>query len=126
MIPLVPFAASSISPFESFEELGVEIPPIMGVANNTGGQTGGGGVKQLLHSEAEQEEEGMRVLYEDPGQADERKKLMSLFKSQGQGQGQGQQGRGKEGTPPEVVRASEVITGRRGARTRRSARLEGF
>lgn len=61
-------------------------------------------------------EESMRVLYEDPGQRDEKKRLMSLFESQ-----------------PQVGEAEKGVAGvkgggkkSRGKSVRRSQRIAGF
>jgi DNA replication regulator DPB11 len=55
-------------------------------------------------------EESMRVMYEDPGQRDEKKRLMSLFESQNE-DGKALCGSGKQP---------------KGVRTRRSTRIAGF
>ncbi|KAF8151040.1 hypothetical protein B0H34DRAFT_160966 [Crassisporium funariophilum] len=62
---------------------------------------------ELLESGAKGQDESVRVMYEDPGQRDEKKRLMSLLK--GGSQSQSQQGQGQ----------SE-------GRTRRSTRIAGF
>jgi DNA replication regulator DPB11 len=56
-----------------------------------------------------QEESSMRVMYEDPGQRDEKKRLMNLLKNQA----------GGEDDPL-------VSSGGFGKRTRRSVRIAGF
>lgn len=79
------FTISSINPYESFDDLNVN-------GENSGAK-----------------EESVRVMYEDPGQRDEKKRLMNLLKSQ----------------------ADDVLPGSgKGAkslgRTRKSARIAGF
>lgn len=54
-------------------------------------------------------DETMRVMYEDPGQRDEKRRLMNLLKSS---------------TPPETVNGES--NGSVSARTRRSTRIAGF
>lgn len=58
-------------------------------------------------------EESMRVMYEDPGQRDEKKRLMSLFESQNQGGDESYSG-GRSGTK----KGASAI--------RRSTRMAGF
>ncbi|KAF8193425.1 hypothetical protein BJ912DRAFT_241190 [Pholiota molesta] len=60
-------------------------------------------------SSTRSQEESMRVMYEDPGQRDEKRRLMSLLKSQSGGEEEA-------GSKPGSI----------GSRTRRSARVPGF
>ena len=83
-----PSYARSLSPFESYDELS-------------------------LIDGARSYEESMRVTYEDPGQRDEKKRLMSLFETQTQS-GEDSHAAGRKG-------------GRKGpAAVRRSTRVAGF
>lgn len=77
----------SLSPFESYDELNIN-----------------DGDGQLV-------EESMRVTYEDPGQRDEKKRLMSLFESQSE------EGRASRGSAKK---------GKASVKTRRSTRIAGF
>lgn len=54
-----------------------------------------------LVGEGQSFEESMRVMYEDPGQLEEKEKLMKLLESQTQGEGHGSAGKRvtKKGVP---------------------------
>lgn len=91
---LIPFAASSISPFESFELDESVLPPIVETIGGAGpsnlkGATGKRTSARrttrssvIGNSNGEVEDEGsMRVMYEDPSVDEERRKLMKLLKS---------------------------------------------
>ncbi|KAF9450451.1 hypothetical protein P691DRAFT_725915 [Macrolepiota fuliginosa MF-IS2] len=89
-IHIIPFAASTISPFESFDVAEDDMLPIIepaaGNRKSAGKHTSSRRTKSSAvgGSVEPEEEQSMRVTYEDPGLADERKKLMRLLKSQNQ------------------------------------------
>lgn len=84
-VPVSGYTISSINPYESYDDMNI-------------------------HGEdSAAKEESVRVMYEDPGQRDEKKRLMSLLKSQ----------------------ADDVLPGsgkavKSSGRTRKSSRLAGF
>jgi len=79
----------SLSPFEPYDEM------------------------NIVDGESHGVEESMRVMYEDPVQREEKKRLMSLFETQGDGDGTQSGMNGGGG-------------GTKKSRTRRSARVAGF
>lgn len=89
---LIPFAVSSISPFDSFE---VDESDLLPVVNGSSNLRGGAGRRAsarrttrsvVVGSGAGESDGSMRVMYEDPGVAEERRKLMKLMNS-GEGEG---------------------------------------
>ncbi|KAF5359827.1 hypothetical protein D9756_002948 [Leucocoprinus leucothites] len=115
-VDAIPFGSASISPFDSFDiaesDMLPVIEPAAGLRKGTGRQIGGGRRTRSSVGDVGLSEEGesMRVTYEDPGLADERKKLMDLLKSHSQSQE----------SPPKASKAPEPV--RRGTRTRKSVR----
>ncbi|KAJ3570667.1 hypothetical protein NP233_g4252 [Leucocoprinus birnbaumii] len=116
----MPFAAtSSISPFDSFELGDSDMLPI--IEPPAGSKKGAGlGARQsgrrTRSSALAEEAEGMRVMYEDPALADEKRKLMDLLKTQSQKPDSSPAKSAKVG----VVESSNGT--RRGMRTRKSTR----
>ncbi len=113
--PLVPSAVATISPFESFSITESDMLPVIEPANAGAKKLGKPTSRRTRNSTAcetlipEGEKDSVRVMYEDPGLADERNKLMNLFK------GQSREVPPKAGTPSGSAR--------RGTRTRKSTKL---
>lgn len=113
---IIPFDATNINPFESFDitesDMLPVIEPVTALKRISGRQVVGGG-RRTRSSVGKEEVESMRVMYEDPGLADERKKLMELLKMQSQKAG-------KESPSKSQGRPSESLS--RGTRTKKSVK----
>ncbi|KXN83795.1 S-M checkpoint control protein rad4 [Leucoagaricus sp. SymC.cos] len=118
-IPVIPFAETTISPFDSLDIAEGDMLSVIESKKDTPTTRGAGRRTRCSASNAiglseEASESSMRVTYEDPGLADERKKLMDLLKTQSQGTGE-------KGSPSKAAKVPVEPT-RRGMRTRKRTR----
>lgn len=122
---LIPFAASSISPFESFELDEIDSLPVVepvgagssclkGAARNriSARRTTRSSVVGDNNREVDGGDSSMRVMYEDPSVAEERRKLMKLLKN------------GEQESPSQLKDAQVEEPLKRGRRTRKSLRAQ--
>ncbi|XP_006458959.1 hypothetical protein AGABI2DRAFT_183783, partial [Agaricus bisporus var. bisporus H97] len=123
---LIPLAASSISPFESFELDELDSLPVVepvgaagssclkGAARNrtSARRTTRSSVVGDNNREVDGGDSSMRVMYEDPSVAEERRKLMKLLKN------------GEQESPSQLKEAQVEEPLKRGRRTRKSLRAQ--
>lgn len=81
----------------------------LGKLTSRRGRNAAGVRESVIPEELEEEEDSVRVVYEDPGLADERKKLMKLLKGQSR-------------ESPSRVAGTASSSVRRGTRTRKSTK----